>query len=74
MSVKVTPKIPKPNKAVDYEEISNGDTFLYTDGLYVKHDFGNQEAVSLMGEGLWVDDMCGELVVPVDIEIKWKCS
>ena len=72
MSTKVTPKIPTSNRAVDYEDLEEGDAFLYTDGLYIKYDAGLQGGISLTNPTEdFLDDMCGKMVAPVDIEIKW---
>lgn len=66
---------PKPRfkrQGVDFAELNAGDYFIFSDELYVKtKPISNQETTRL-ADGQRVECMCGEFVLPVDVEITWK--
>lgn len=73
MKAKVTPKPKFKKQGVDFKELKAGDYFLYDDCLLVKVDpeVGDQQAVDVDNGDHYIE-MCGEYVLPVDVEIKWK--
>jgi len=59
------------DQLVDYADLNDGDAFIYEDQLFIKCDYSCQEAVSL-DEGVYtLEEMCGTMVLPVNIEVKW---
>lgn len=75
MSAKVTPKPKFKKQGVDFAELEVKDWFIYDEGLFMKTPDGNgnvaQGAIDIL-DGEYIEDMCGEYVRPVDVEIKWK--
>ena len=53
---------------VDFAKLDAGDCFRYQSDLCIRSDW-KQEAVSL-NDGTVYEDMCGELVTPVNAEIQ----
>lgn len=75
MKAKVTPKPKFKRQGVDFAELKVNDWFLFNDRLCVKVSDsqidGHQAAFDTSDGGHFVD-MCGEFVLLVDVEIKWK--
>ena len=74
MSTKVTPKPKFKLQGVDFTKLSVEDCFLHDDTLCMKisNDIGDGQACVDLMNGEAYQDMCGQLVQPVDVEIKWK--
>lgn len=69
---RVSPAVPNINPdVVKYEDLANGECFIYKSCLYMKWDYSDQEAFDLNGEGMR-EDLCDEIVIPVDINVTWK--
>lgn len=69
---RVSPPIPVDDKKYSrYEDLTNGECFLWGGRLMMKWDVNDQEAYDLNGEG-YKDMMCDEVVIPVDVKITWK--
>lgn len=62
--------MPRMTKYKDYNNMKNGDFFICGNGLYIKCDTGNQEAVCIQN-GDFEDGLCDFQTIPVDVEIKW---
>ena len=72
--MKITPKLRRRHKMVDFATLKDGDTFLYgpdNEDLCMKTDSIDQVGFRLDGTGQY-EDMCGEEVVPVNAEINWS--
>jgi len=70
---RVSPSLPSKNLDITtYDDLVNGDCFLWEGCLMMKCDASNQEAFDL-DSGDYGVDMCDKgAVIPVDIEITWK--
>ena len=69
---RVSPVVPKQGKTQPlYDGLSAGDAFLHDGALYMKVSTDNQNAIDL-DTGYIEDSMCGEVVVPVNITVKWS--
>ncbi|KKN73091.1 hypothetical protein LCGC14_0404000 [marine sediment metagenome] len=68
---RVSPSITTLPKFVDYESLTNGDTFLYNGGLWMRCELYDQEAINI-DNGNIESCMCEAMVEPVDISITWK--
>ena len=70
---RVSPAIPSKNSDVTtYDDLGDGDCFLWDGRLMMKCDISNQEALDL-NNGSYQDDMCnGGVFIPVDVKITWK--
>jgi hypothetical protein len=66
----ITPSITVSPLGVSYSELYNGDCFILRSKLWVKVDSRDQEAICL-SDGEIVYSMCGIIVIPVDVEMKW---
>ena len=69
--MKVTPRLKKLHKEVDYSTLKIGDVFIYAGDLFIKADPTRQLGICLP-DGEFVENMCEELVVTVNAEIKWS--
>ena len=69
---RVSPPISVRPIGVDYAELGDGDAFIYGGRLYIKMEIFNQEGIGLSGGCQVLEDMCGKIVIPVDITIIWK--
>ena len=69
---RISPPVPKGVIGVLYEEIKDGDAFIYEGHLWMKWDTDDQRAYTLDGSGVWDCGLCGNPVIPVDIKITWK--
>lgn len=70
--VRILPKISLVVPGTTYNELVDGDCFILDKKLWIKaDDCGDQSAVNLM-DGTTTDGLCDNVVVPVDVEIKWK--
>jgi len=74
--LKITPKPNFKRQGVDFAELNIKDWFIYDNRLCMKTP--NEEAVDDtqlavdVMDGEYFTDMCGEHVLPVDVEIRWK--
>jgi len=69
---RVSPVVPKRSvRQPLYDDLNNGDAFLYEGALYVKVDTDDQQAIDL-DTGYIEDSLCGKIVVPVNITVKWS--
>ncbi|MBE3037081.1 MAG: hypothetical protein IMZ70_08400 [Candidatus Atribacteria bacterium] len=68
---RVQPGVKSPNILVDYADLNDGDAFIHEKRLFIKFDYDDQEGVALDEDGGICYDMCGEMVLPVDIKIMW---
>ena len=70
---RVSPAIPSKNPdVIKYDDLSDGDCFLWNGHLMMKCDINDQEAFDL-NNGSYQDYMCNEgVIIPVDIQITWK--
>lgn len=69
---RVSPIVPVDDTIhIKYEDLANGDCFLWKGHLMMKWDFEDQEAIDL-DSGEKQDYLCEEIVIPVDIKIAWK--
>jgi len=73
--MKITPR-PRFNKqGVDFADLDVTDWFIFDNHLCMKipeeEDGPTQLAID-MADGETYTDMCGQYVLPVDVEIKWK--
>jgi len=68
---RISPAIPKKSKSMPlYDDLHNGDTFLFEGALFMKCENSEQEAID-MDNGYIEEDMCGKVVEPVNIKIAW---
>jgi len=79
----VSPAIPteQVSKNVYADELDNGDAFIWQGGLWIRCDWGEQEAVLISPKsndwtkGFIKTEMCEERgLIPVDITIKWAAT
>lgn len=72
--IKITPKIKEPKNYVGYETLITGATFIHNGELWMKtDDIGGAEQVALcLHDGLLVNGMCSQSVLPVDVALTWK--
>lgn len=69
---RVSPPISKTSpRYIQYDDLQNGDAFLYEAALFMKCENTDQEAIDL-DTGFIRDCMCAFIVEPVDITISWK--
>ena len=69
---RVTPTIPQENiKYPLYDNLQDGDAFLFQGALFVKCENSDQQALDL-DTGYIEENMCGKVIEPVDIVITWK--
>lgn len=69
---RVSPAIPSKNLGNTYDDLSDGDCFLWNGHLMMKCNVNEQEAFDL-DTGNYQEDMCDQgVIVPVDIQITWK--
>ncbi len=68
---------------VEYDTLKNGDAFIYSGDLCIKavindancgsaHQFGLILFIATKNTAEYYDEMCGEMVIPVDAEVKWS--
>ena len=70
---RVSPEVPKSNvRFVRYNELNDGDAFLYEGKLWIKMDICDQDAICLDKDTGYESCLCDEIVEPVDITINWK--
>lgn len=68
---RVSPTIDAvPPKFTKYDDLKNGDAFLYAGALHMKCNNCEQEAIDL-DTGRVRIGMCREVVKPVNIKITW---
>lgn len=70
--LKIVDKRKKKEKFVDYADLEDLDCFLYYGELYIRLNdakINNQRAYSLE-DGDYRNDMCGERVKPVKVELR----
>ena len=67
---RVSPAISNNPIFVEYNELENGDAFLYLGKLWMKCEVGDQEAINLE-TGCIEEDMCDEKVEKVNVSIAW---
>lgn len=68
---KITPAIA-PSGSVNFSGLKATDCFLMFGSLWMKHGGSySQSAVNLV-DGKVERNLCGRMVVPVKIEIKWE--
>ena len=60
-----------PSKYVQYDDLQNGNAFLYEGSLFMKCENADQEAINL-DTGSMRDCMCECIIEPVDITVKWS--
>jgi hypothetical protein len=79
--MKIRPKVPQPRKdEVNYAHLKDGTTFIYRGSLCFKADVEGHQLGICLGKSTegdcsgvdWYDEMCGQMVVPVDVELKWS--
>lgn len=68
---KFSPPLKKSTSLVDFANLPYGSTFLLAGEIWIKDNSGDQIGISLVN-GKYNDNMCGTMVEPVDIEIKWS--
>lgn len=68
ISPKINIKIPY---LPDYIDLNAGDCFIWNDSLCIKPEETDDQCAVDLENGSIYEDMCGELVMPVDVEIKW---
>ncbi|HDY67358.1 MAG TPA: hypothetical protein ENH85_06190 [Candidatus Scalindua sp.] len=69
-SNKITPSLRKETEYVDYEELAEGDCYLWNGDLWIKT---NEDQIGTsLSNGTFEDNLCGTMVIPVNIEIKWS--
>ena len=68
---RVQPGGPSADQLVDYADLDDGDAFVYEEQLFIKYDYSQQEGVCLDESACTCEDMCGTMVLPVNIEVKW---
>ncbi len=69
--MKITPKVNKGHKTVDYTSLEDGNCFIHAGELCIKEGGVDQTAFALDGSGHY-DNMCGKQVIPVDAVLKWS--
>lgn len=69
---RVSPAIALKPVGVSYENLNDGDCFIYQKKLFIKMDIMDQEAISLDGNREWETNMCDKVIIPVDVKITWK--
>ena len=68
---RVSPKINLEVPGVTYNDLSDGDCFIMDKQLWIKSDtYDYQNATNLI-TGEITEDLCDQVVIPVDVEIKW---
>ena len=68
---RVSPKINLIIPGVTYTDLEDGDCFIYDNQLWIKADeYDYQNATNLVN-GTIICDLCDQVVIEVDIEIKW---
>ncbi len=73
--MKITPKPKFKKQGVDFAELKIKDWFIYNDRLCMKtsdNQMGGTQSALDTSDGQHFMDMCGEYVLPVGVEIKWK--
>ena len=74
--MKITPRTRFKKQGVDFAELKDTDWFIYSDHLCMKvpdeDDSPHSQCAVDMSDGETYDDMCGQFVLPVDVEIRWK--
>ena len=69
--IRISPKIDLVVPGVTYSDLGEGDCFIMDKELWIVTNYGNQVAVNL-NTGDYNYDLCDQVVIPVDVEIKWK--
>jgi len=72
MSVKITPKLKPDVSQVDFEELNPRDCFIMDGGLWMKHDRSDNQDAFCLSNGDNDFNLCGTMVIPVNVEIKWS--
>lgn len=61
----------KDRKLVDFAKLNPGDGFLFKEKLHIKQDWEQDSLIVETGEAY--DNMCGFMVEPVEVEIRfWR--
>ena len=70
---KVIPKLITTAILVDYTDLNYGAYFLMGGSLWIKEaiDDDNQGASSIITGG-YKCDLCGTMVIPINVEIHWN--
>lgn len=69
---RISPTVPTTNPdAIQYDDLADGECFILGGRLLIKQDVCDQEAIDLNGGG-YLEDLCGKIVIPVDIKVTWK--
>ena len=75
-AMKITPRPRFKKQGVDFADLAIKDWFIYDNHLCMKlpDEFESDETQCAIDitDGETYTDMCGEYVLPVDVEIKWK--
>ncbi len=56
---------------VDYQDLADGDCFIWEKQLWIKCDYNDQEATCL-DDGTMATDMCGHMVIQaIDVKVTY---
>ena len=67
---RVSPPVPTIKVGIMYDELVNGECFIWKGCLMMKYDIDDQEAFNLDGSE-YKGNMCNEIIIPVDIKVTW---
>lgn len=70
--VKVTPHIRPMQNTVPFANMPVGQVFKCNDELWIKTNRTGEQIAVCLDDGCFVSNMCSNICVPVDAEIKWS--
>ena len=76
--VTVKPTIKGTKQDYSYNNVPDGDFFIWNQSLWMKSDWGEQDAICIRSgsssykHGDTDENFCAKSFIPVDVEINWK--